>query len=254
MWYDKSETPAIITATKRIAAAIDGKEPIRLPKTAVLFYMHSALELARREYDTECITERFPRFLYACPVYRMKEADICLLDGGRGAPMAVDTLETLAALGVKHVLSVGMCGAYDSQYRSGDILLPERALSEEGTTRHYFENTEIFRPDARLHQLLRQKTGGQPCGVVSTDSVYRQTFGKEAYWRSRGFGAVDMETSALFGVGQLLGVRVASALLVSDVHPTEPGQPGWHWYVTADMRREFALKCLETALAIEETV
>lgn len=254
MWYDKSGSPAIITAPKRIAAAIDGKAPVQLPKTAVLVYMHSALELARTEYDAECITQSFPRFLYACPIYRIKQADICLLDGGRGAPMAVDTLETLAALGVKNVLSVGMCGAYDSQYRSGDILLPERALSEEGTSRHYFENTEIFHPDGHLHRLLREKTGGKPCGVVSTDSVYRQTFGKEAYWRSRGFGAVDMETSALFGVGSLLGVRVASALLVSDVHPLEPGQPDWHWHVTPDMRRDFAVKCLEAAFAAEECV
>ena len=48
--------------------------------------------------------------------------------------MAVDTLETLNALGVKNVVSVGMFGAFSEKISSGAILVPNKAFSEEGTS------------------------------------------------------------------------------------------------------------------------
>lgn len=52
----------------------------------------------------------FPRFLNKCPIYEIKDLNICFLDGGRGAPQAVDTIEILKALGVKTVISVDCVG------------------------------------------------------------------------------------------------------------------------------------------------
>lgn len=60
----------------------------------------------------------------------MKDYDICFLDGGRGAPQAVDTLETLAPLGVKNVITIGLFGAFGEAVKSGDIIIPNKALVE----------------------------------------------------------------------------------------------------------------------------
>lgn len=51
-----------------------------------------------------------------------------------------DTLETLAELGVKTIISVGMIGAFHPAFHVGDILIPSHALAEEGTSHHYYED------------------------------------------------------------------------------------------------------------------
>ena len=53
------------------------KEGGTMPETAVLLYM-SGLDYIREQYKIELITKRFPRFLNACPVWRIQgEKDIC---------------------------------------------------------------------------------------------------------------------------------------------------------------------------------
>lgn len=60
------------------------------------------------------------------------------LDGGRGAPQAADTVETLAALGVENIIAVGMCGAFDKKTRIGEIIVPQKhSLKKE----HHFTTT-----------------------------------------------------------------------------------------------------------------
>lgn len=72
------------------------------------------------------------------------------MDGGRGAPQAVDTLETLHALGVKNIIAVGMCGAYTENVVIGKIIAPQKAFVEEGTSLHYYESIEVSYPDDDL--------------------------------------------------------------------------------------------------------
>ena len=65
--------------------------------------------------------------------------------------------------------------------------------------------------------------------TVTTDAVYRQTFYKEARWRSLGYAGVDMEASAAVSVCGYYGMGSAVALMASDKHPLEPGAPAWAW-------------------------
>lgn len=55
--------------------------------------------------------------------------------------------------------------------------------------------------------------------TVTTDSFYRQTFAKEAYWREKGCVDVDMEASALLSVSRYYSMPAAAVLLCSDKHP-----------------------------------
>ena len=66
--------------------------------------------------------------------------------------MAADTLETLHALGVKNVISVGMIGAFVKQMQIGDIVIPDRAYVEEGTSLHYYESLAYSQPDPVLFE------------------------------------------------------------------------------------------------------
>lgn len=257
MWKIPTDTSeAIITAQKHVAAQShvrgnDGAAALRLPETALLFYINRGDEYMLSHYETQLLTDKFPRFLRACPVYQVKTHNrLCFLDGGRGAPHAVDTLETLAALGVKNVVTVGMFGAYADDIQFGDLLIPGRAFVEEGTSLHYYESIEYACPDADLHARALRAIGGKDLPLVSTDAVYRQTFMKEALWRQKGAVGVDMETSALFSVGKCLGVKVVSILAASDKHPMHPGDAPWHWKMTPEMRASLFEKCASFALSL----
>ena len=218
-------------------------EQHRLPALCILFYMGGVIA-PLLEQGAVCVTEKLPRFLGGTPVYQLPDAPVCFLDGGRGAPQAADTLETLYALGVRQVLTAGMCGAFSEQAEVGDRILPDKAFIEEGTSLHYAEPRLFSTPSGTfLEKVRRWFPEGKCLPVVSTDAVFRQTYEKEALWRRRGAVGVDMETSALFTVAEYLGVEIAAVLTVSDKHPEAPGGKSWHWGMTAQMRRGFAEHC-----------
>lgn len=252
MWkYSDDNTAAIITAQKHIDSCRKGRK-VKLPKTAVLFFMYSGVEYTISKFDTELITETLPTFLHSRPVYKIKNSDVCFLHGGWGAPMAADTIETLAVLGVKNVISVGMFGAFSENVNSGDIIIPNIALSEEGTSRHYYEKDDIFEPSTKLHSLaLNTIKGAKSLPIVSTDAVYKQTFYKENLWRGKNAVGVDMETSALFSVGKHLGIDVVSILIASDKHPINENDCSWKWTMTQTTRYKFFNDCINFSLQIK---
>lgn len=236
MWrLPSDESRAIITAEDQIHCA-HRECHLRLPETAIVFFMSKGVEYLIDHYHAIEMPEPLPRFLNRCPIWEMRDLRLCFLDGGRGAPQAVDTVETLAVLGVKNIIAIGMCGAYAEQIRAGDVIIPARAFVEEGTSLHYYETIESSYPDADLFNMALSLFPVRHDPIVSTDAVYRQTFDKEQAWREKGAIGVDMETSAVFSVARYLGLKAAAMLMVSDVHPIRPDAPQWEWQMTRDMR------------------
>ncbi|MBQ5406676.1 MAG: nucleoside phosphorylase [Oscillospiraceae bacterium] len=248
MWkYPDDDSSAVLTAKENIESIRGAGSVLRLPERALVFFMSRGVDYLLETDTCRLLTEKLPRFLMGGPVYAIGDT-LCFLDGGRGAPQAADTVETLAALGVRELICVGMCGAFSPQLRSGDILVPQCCFSEEGTSWHYYEHAEVFEPDARLYARLRGIPGSKTLPLVSTDGIYRQTYYKEQLWREKGAAAVDMETSAVFSVARCLGLAAAAVLMVSDCHPLYEGAPKWEWRMTGEMRRELFEKTMQVVL------
>ena len=223
---------------------------LHLPETAIVFFMSSGIEYLCENYPVKKLPEPFPRFANRCPIWKLREEQICFLDGGRGAPQAGDTVETLAALGVKTILSVGMFGAFDPRIRIGEIITPEKAFVEEGTSLHYYRSIPYAAPDGAMLQRIAARLQIKTYPIVSTDAMYRQTYCKEQFWRDEGAVGVDMETSAMFSVSRYLGLHTAAILMASDLHPMHPGDPCWAWYMTKDMRYDLTDKSIEIAIRL----
>ena len=233
------DSAAIITAAEHIHSG-HGDCHLHLPETAIVFFMSRCTEYLAERYKAKLLPELLPRFLNSCPIWEMPERNLCFLDGGRGAPQAADTVEILAALGVKNIIAVGMCGAYDAKVSVGEIIAPPKVFVEEGTSLHYYESIHASFPDEKLHRMAASLPGVSTYPLVSSDAVYRQTFCKEQLWREKGAVGVDMETSAVFSVSRYLGLKAAALLMVSDVHPLTPDAPKWEWSMTRDMRYQLA--------------
>ena len=126
----------------------------------------------------------------------------------------------MVVLGARRVILLGWAGGLQSSLTPGDILLPDQAVSEEGTSGHYSEEK---RPKASLRllqelgQAMKEENFSFRQGAVwTTDAPYRETVDKVGAFQSQGVLGVDMETSALFTVGAFRGIETAALLIVSD--------------------------------------
>lgn len=139
-----------------------------------------------------------------------------------GAPMAVMALEELARKGVGRVVGLGWCGSLSPELMIGDILLPDSAFSQEGTSAHYPVEGGGHAPHEGLAGLLaeglnRAGTGFRRGAVLSTDAPFRET--RELIERHRAAGAlaVDMEAAALMRAARFLELEYACLMVVSDL-------------------------------------
>lgn len=137
-----------------------------------------------------------------------------------GAPQAVMILEKLIALGARRIIFLGWTGGLSPGLSPGDLVLPDKAFSEEGTSRHYSNQREP-RPASSLLKDLREamEEEGLPFRqgpVWTTDAPYRETIEKVKSFQSQGVLGVDMETSAFFTVSAFRGIEGAAILIVSD--------------------------------------
>lgn len=235
-FFEEDHTKPVFTAGEHIQSKHVSGPAEALPPRAVLFCLGRGLPFLEECFCAHVILERLPGFITHTPVLAVEGMDgACFMDGGRGSPQAACVIETIHALGVKEVLLLGLCGAFGEGIQVGDVLVPRRLLCEEGASQHYFPAPETAVPDSpwqegRLEEAFRQAgLAVKAADTVTTDAVYRQTYYKEAHWRSLGYAGVDMEASAAVSVCNYYGMKSAVALMASDKHPMSPEDPAWAW-------------------------
>ena len=127
-----------------------------------------------------------------------------------GAPYAVMILETLVAWGVRRILFLGWCGALSETLGIGDLVLPTRAIVDEGTSPAYgLSPGQSTSPHAGWQDFLRPALEALDLplhqgAVWSTDAVFRETPSRVAHFAALGALAVEMEVSALYAAAQFL--------------------------------------------------
>lgn len=157
-------------------------------------------------------------------VYQIKnESKISLTISGPflGAPQSVMAMEKMIALGAKRVWVFGWCGSLQKNLRTGDLLIPTDALSEEGTSQHYPIGEKISATDEKLNKMLEEALQKRAQNfrrgtVWTTDAPYRETPAKVMEYQARGVMAVEMEMSALMTLAVYRRVKLAGLLVVSD--------------------------------------
>ncbi len=233
-FYSKDMTSPIISANVHINSGHGNSGVQRLPHTCVIFEIGMAMRHIEATFNTKTIIEKLPCFLDNPKCIAIEGINnVCFTRGGYGAPAAVDTLETLHALGVQQFIVAGMCGVFSENANVGDLIIPHKIYSEEGTSQHYFENQTYAIPNEKLYKnaidFFHDDFIIHNAATVTSDAVYRQTFYKEALWRKKGCVGVDMESSALLSVSQYYGLPAVSLLLASDKHPLSEKNPVWEW-------------------------
>ena len=149
---------------------------------------------------------------------------------GIGGPSASIALEELVKCGADTFVRIGTCGGMDIEVKGGDVVVATGAIRMEGTSKEYAPIEYPAVPDLEVTNALVKackKLGVEyHTGVVQCkDAFYGQhnpeimpvsyeLLQKWEAWLRMGCKASEMESAALFIVGQFLKVRVGSCFLV----------------------------------------
>ncbi len=152
-----------------------------------------------------------------------------------GAPYGVILLDSLAARGVKKIIILGWCGGLTKDLSIGDLIIPDKAICDEGTSRHYRkldQGLPCTYPARGLSRELARylsKSGPAPGldTIWTTDAIYRETPKKVDWYREKGARAVEMECSALFAAAAFRQIETAALLIVSDSLAQTKWDPGF---------------------------
>ncbi len=139
------------------------------------------------------------------------------------SPQVAFILEVLKEKGLREVLSFGWAGkTLESPLKLGDLFIPIKILSLEGTSRAYFSGKRVFKPDIlRLKETERRfldlglsyKKGA----LLSVDAPWILERNPLKYQRILSkVLACDMETSAFLGVSEFYRISALSLLFITD--------------------------------------
>jgi uridine phosphorylase len=144
-----------------------------------------------------------------------------VLHPGVGAPLAAGFLEEVIALGATCVVACGGAGAVIPGLALGHVIVPDRAVRDEGTSFHYAPPAREIEADplgvAVATRVLSEKKVPHRIGKTwTTDAIYRETRGRIARRRDEGCITVEMEAAAFFAVARFRGIRFAQLLYAGD--------------------------------------
>lgn len=156
---------------------------------------------------------------------------ICM-STGIGGPAAAIAVEELARLGVELMVRVGTCGGIDPRAKVGSLVVADAAVRLDGTTRQYV--MDGYPAAATPEVVLALKDAASSLGkeflsgiTASTDAFYagqgRPSF--KNYFPSHAKTLVsdlraanvlcfEMESSTLFTLGRLFGVKTGAIFAV----------------------------------------
>ena len=148
-----------------------------------------------------------------------KGIKVSVTSTGMGCPSATIAAEELIRIGAKALIRIGSSAALDPRVKIGDLMVTVGAMKNEGTSRFYVPDGFPAVPDFELTNMLMQTakemTAGTDVDVYagitsSDDAFYGETPEFIDKLRSYKVMNLDMESSALYTVAHLRGVKAAT--------------------------------------------
>ncbi len=129
-----------------------------------------------------------------------------------GAPACVGCFEDVIAMGPKRILLLGNCGVLDKNIRDCGIIIPTRAIRDEGTSYHYAPASDYIDVNKRYKEefIAVLEKFGYPYiqGITwTTDAFYRETRQKVEARKAMGAICVEMECAAMQALCDFRGVE-----------------------------------------------
>lgn len=175
---------------------------------------------------------------------------ISVMGTGMGAAsIGIYSFELINFFGVKNLIRVGSCGAYDGNLKLYDIIFAMGA-STNSSYAHQYDLPGTYSAIASWELLERAKKIADEKGievnvgnVLTSDVFYNKDAQAYKRWAEMGILAVEMEAYALYCNAQAAGVNALTILTVSDSLVTKQE-------TTAEERESSFTKMMEIALEL----
>ncbi|WDL97520.1 nucleoside phosphorylase [Alicyclobacillus sp. ALC3] len=195
-------------------------EEMGVAPTVIITWFRSVFSLITSAIDGKPLTSApFPNARSG--VFGETRTPVTVIQCPIGAPGTIAVMEELIACGARRFIGVGAAGSLQPDNRVGTILIPDVCVRDEGTSRHYVPSDATVAAHPSLRNRVAQSAVGLGLSAVvgphwTTDAIYRESVADITQHREAGVLGVDMETSAMYAVGEFRDVEVANVLAVSD--------------------------------------
>ncbi len=175
-----------------------------------------------------------------------------------GAPACIGMLEDVIAMGAKRLILTGNCGVLDRSITDCGIIIPTKAIRDEGTSYHYAPAGDFIDVNTKYRDefvsILEKFGYSYVQGITwTTDAFYRETQAKVAARRQMGAICVEMECAAVQAMCNLRGVDFFQFLYAGD----NLAGPNWDprslaGHARLDEKQRIGLLAFELAARIDE--
>jgi purine-nucleoside phosphorylase len=217
---------------RAIVNPVKGKKPPDTGSVAILVATETDLQLMSRLTDVPLVEQR-KLYMSTLHVHADDHRRFTLTGPLIGSPYAAMIVDTLGVWGVEKVLFVGWCGAVSRRVQAGDIIVPDSAMVDEGTSGHYCDpSCRVALPARPLANQVKAALSHhgaevQDGAVWTTDAIFRETVEQVKRYQAKGALAVEMELSAVFTVAAFREMAAAGILVVSDELSDYQWRPGF---------------------------
>jgi uridine phosphorylase len=206
------------------AAKMAGKEQGMIPRCCVLDFDGELLPVAVERFGAKpCLT--WPCFHTSLLIVKRNNVQMGLIGGTVGAPFAVLVAEQLVACGCTHIIGYSSAGAVADSLKLPCLVVPNRALRDEGTSYHYLPPTVWVEAQSGFPDIMAKHAA--VCGLPvhrgatwTTDAPYRETRTQIKRYRAEGILSVEMEAAALMAIAEVRKAEIASLLHVTNAFGT----------------------------------
>lgn len=194
------------------------------------------------------------------PVYEVKYKGkrFAFYKARLGAPACVGSFEDVIPMGVKRIILLGNCGVLDRSIQDCGIIIPTRALRDEGTSYHYAPAADFIEVNKKhrdtFAQLLQDFGYPYVSGTTwTTDAFYRETPQKVEARKKQGAICVEMECAAMQALCDFRGVDFFQFLYAGDNLDHSTWDPrSLAGNVRLEDKEKIALLAFELASKIDE--
>lgn len=175
-----------------------------------------------------------------------------------GAPACVGTFEDIVAMGAQRIILLGNCGVLQRNIKDCGIIIPTRAIRDEGTSYHYAPAADVIDVNKQhvglFRSVLEEHNYSYVMGTTwTTDAFYRETPGKIARRKEMGAVCVEMECAAMQAMCDFRGVEFFQFFYAGDnLDHTQWDPRSLSGLARLDDKEKIALLAFELACKIEE--
>lgn len=218
----ENEYPILEYSTDRNAIISPKTAGKSLPALCIMTFFREVLDSFISKYHGEII-QTYVSEMREFHAYGLKygNTEICAIQAVVGSGSIAMMTDWLYGNGVEVLLCCGCCGVL-ADIPAGDVIIPVRALRDEGTSYKYLPPTRYIelneKPIRTFQQVLEEhKIPFVECTTWTTDGFYRETRDMVEHRVKQGCQAVEMECATMAAIARFRGKEFGQLLYSGDI-------------------------------------